>query len=149
MKYQLVFNGELTGDVKKKDCLVQLAELFGKDFDSIESELFRDSPIIVKRTSDEQVANRFILAFAKAGAVLQVEISEPGSDAGGSSLAPKKPEKIGTLRSRDTEITRLRPAVRKVELNPVFNSPKLSETDETRRRQVMSKKKDDHEGGRS
>ena len=148
MKYRLVFNGELTGDVPKNECMAQLASLFGKEIVAIESELFRGKPIVVKKTSDEQVAGRYISTFQRAGAVLHFEII--GQDTGTDDLLSdaESAEEMTQEELRDTTVTRLRPPMRSVESQPVYELPTLSEDDETRRRMVISKK-DDSENGHS
>ena len=148
MKYRLVFNGELTGNVPKSDCLVQLSKLFGKDSGAIATKLFRGKPIVVKQTSDAQVASRFMTAFEKAGAVLRVEAPGLSSVASESSLSPVNPEVMETDESPDTQVTRLRPVMRRVEAPPVHESPKLSDNEKTRRRQTVAAK-DDLGSGRS
>ena len=132
MKYRLVFNGELTGNVPKSECLAQLSELFGKDSSVIETELFRGKPIVVKNTTDAQVASRFMAAFEKAGAVLRVEA--PDLAASKSSLKPD-PEIQASVELRDAQATKLRPRMHR-------DSPKLSDQEETVRRTVSSFKDD-------
>ena len=146
MKYRLVFNGELTGEVPKEDCLVQLAQLFGKDFYKVESKLFRGKPIVVKKTSDEQVAKRFISAFEKAGAVLHIET--PDLQASDSKPVPTpEPKAVLTQAERDTGVTRMRPTMKKSDILTVNKVPELTDVDMTRQRQAVPDK-DDRESRR-
>ncbi len=141
MRYRLVFNGKLTGAVPKEDCLAQLARLFGKDFAAIESKLFRGKPIVVKKTSDEKVANRFVAAFEKAGAVLHIDIPDPAAIDAEPACEPEI-KAVWTQEERDTEVTRLRPAMRRPGAPPVHDTPKLSEDDMTRERQAVPEEDD-------
>ena len=141
MKYRLVFNGELTGEVQKEDCLLQLAQLFGKKFYKVESKLFRGKPIVVKKTSDEQVAKRFVSAFEKAGAVLHIET--PDRQASDSKSVPTpEPKAVLTQAERDIEVTHMRPAMKKSDISAANKVPELSDVDMTRERQAVPDKDD-------
>jgi hypothetical protein len=141
MRYRLVFNGELTGAVQKEDCLAQLAQLFGKDFESIRSKLFRGRPIVVKKTSDEQVAKRFVTAFETAGAVLHIQDAD--SETADSTPAPEPEIKaVRTQEELDTEVTRLRPTMKRSDVSASKRTPTLSEDDMTRQRQAVPEKDD-------
>ena len=146
MKYRLVFSGELIGSVHKEDCLAQLAELFGKDFDSVKAKLFRGRPIVVKKTSDQQVADRFVSAFEKAGAVLKIEVPGLGVIQRKPARSPDsktpEPKAAWTQAERDTEATRLRPAMSRPGELPAAPAPKLTEDDMTRQRPVVPEQDD-------
>lgn len=65
--FQVVFRGELTGEVPEDEVKQRLATLFKMPLEKVEG-LFSGKPIVVKRNLDEATARKFEGAFQKAGA---------------------------------------------------------------------------------
>jgi hypothetical protein len=137
MKYRLVFKGELMPGTDMDDCLEQLTQLFGKKADAVRSKLFRGKPIVVKKTSDEAVAGRFITAFEKAGAVLHVQTLGLDFTSRSENTPSKATENDQTEKDQDTEVTRLRPAMKRPEPKVLNREPELTEDDKTRQRKAV------------
>jgi len=138
MKYRLVFKGELTGKNPQDQCLVELTKLFGRNQTELVGKLFRGRPIVVKTTSDRQVANRFVTAFEKAGARLHLEVLD--QDAGPPPPVSAAKENISSPAVEidpDTEVTRLRPAMRRPDTAAKVAISNLSEDDKTRQRPAV------------
>lgn len=73
IRYRLVFYGDLLPDVDREDCLQQLAAIFGHSVDRMRPFLFSGRPAVIKTVRQYDTAERFVDAFARAGAVLHVE----------------------------------------------------------------------------
>ncbi|MBU0990973.1 MAG: hypothetical protein KJ737_00650 [Proteobacteria bacterium] len=74
--YKLIFKGQLLANANKTDCIESLARLFKKNLSDIESRLFSGDDVMIKKTDDQAVVDRYIKAFHDAGAVLLVEQAE-------------------------------------------------------------------------
>jgi hypothetical protein len=75
--FQVVFRGELTGDLSEDEVRQKLATLF-KMPEARVAGLFTGKPIVVKRDLDEATARKFEAAFRKAGAKCEIR-SAPAS----------------------------------------------------------------------
>lgn len=73
IRYRLVFYGDLLPDVDPEDCLNRLSETFGHPVERMRPFLFSGRGAVIKTVNHYDTAERFVDAFAKAGAVLHVE----------------------------------------------------------------------------
>ncbi|MFH1885344.1 MAG: hypothetical protein ABIJ95_07740 [Pseudomonadota bacterium] len=94
VRYCVVYKGDLQEgrdpEVVKKD----LADLFKLSGDKAE-KLFSGDPVVVKKDTDEQTANRYKELFELAGAICDVEIWDPDRVEPSSVSAPPGPEQAG------------------------------------------------------
>ncbi|MDZ7829027.1 MAG: hypothetical protein U5K33_05925 [Halofilum sp. (in: g-proteobacteria)] len=82
--FQVVFRGELTGDLSEEEVRQKLAALF-KMPEAKVAGLFTGKPIVVKRHLDEATARKFEAAFRKAGAECEIRSAS-------ESASPTEPE---------------------------------------------------------
>jgi hypothetical protein len=75
IRYRLVFYGDLLPDVTPEECLEQLSTIFGHSVERMRPFLFADRPAVIKTVRHYETAERFVDAFARAGAVLHIEES--------------------------------------------------------------------------
>ena len=73
IRYRLVFYGDLLPDVDRESCLQSLSATFGHSVERMRPFLFSGRPAIIKTVRQYDTAERFVDAFAKAGAVLHIE----------------------------------------------------------------------------
>lgn len=73
IRYRLVFYGDLLPDVDQEHCLEQLSGIFGHSIERMRPFLFSGRPAVIKTVNQYDTAERFVDAFARAGAVLHVE----------------------------------------------------------------------------
>lgn len=72
--YQVIFEGQITGEKDLADVKRQLAALFKMNNTQVES-LFNGKPVVIKRDVDTQTAQKYAAAFKKAGAVCKITSS--------------------------------------------------------------------------
>jgi len=72
-RYRLVFYGDLLPGVTPNECLSKLEARFGHGRERLDRFLFSGEPAVIKTVSRYETAERFVDAFAEAGAVLHVE----------------------------------------------------------------------------
>lgn len=87
---QVVFRGELTGELPRDAVKRNLAGLFKLSDDRAEG-LFSGKPIVIKRGIDQATARKFEAAFRKAGAVCEIGPAGGQGQAGAPSPAPEAP----------------------------------------------------------
>lgn len=103
-KYRLVFKGGLMEGFDQEQCLTGLAKMFKEDRETLRQRLFSGRRVVVQRTDDEERVRQFVMAFEKAGGVLNIETS---------GLDYDRPGGEGELHGAiDTHSTRKRPALR-------------------------------------
>lgn len=78
--FQVVFRGELTGDLPEEEVRQKLAALF-KMPEAKVAGLFAGKPIVVKRNLDEATARKFEAAFRKAGAKCELRSASASAPA--------------------------------------------------------------------
>jgi len=110
--FQVVFHGELTGDLSEDEVRQKLAALFRMPEEKV-AALFSGKPIVVKRNLDEATARKFEAAFRKAGAVCEIRpagdaaSADPGSDRQTTAEpAPAGQQGQPTQATADSEATR-------------------------------------------
>jgi len=77
--FQVVFRGELTGELSEEEVRQRLASLF-KMPEAKVAGLFTGKPIVVKRNLDEATARKFEAAFGKAGAKCEIGSASAGAE---------------------------------------------------------------------
>lgn len=73
IRYRLVFYGDLLPETTPEQCVRRLEARFGHDRDRLERFLFTGRPAVIKTVTRYETAERFVDAFAEAGAVLHIE----------------------------------------------------------------------------
>lgn len=73
IRYRLVFYGDLLPEVDAETCLRRLSETFGHSVERMRPFLFSGRPAVIKTVRRYETAERFVDAFAQAGAVLHIE----------------------------------------------------------------------------
>lgn len=89
--FQVVFRGELTGDLSEEEVRQKLAALF-KMPEAKVAGLFTGKPIVVKRNLDEATASKFEAAFRKAGAKCEIRSASESAPATEPENAPARGE---------------------------------------------------------
>ena len=77
--HRLIFQGKLKPNTDRALCMERLARLFNKEVKDIETRLFSGKEMLIRKTEDQTVVDKYIRAFDKAGAVLQVITASKGS----------------------------------------------------------------------
>lgn len=86
-EYQIVFRGEVTGELPEHAVKQNLAAMFKMPESRVEG-LFSGKPMVVKKGVDEATARKFETAFRKAGAVCELHnMSAPRGTPGGPPAA--------------------------------------------------------------
>ncbi len=74
-KLNVIFEGRLTGDLPLEQVKANLAAMFKMNGSQVES-LFSGKPIAIKRNVDKQLANKYVTALQKAGAICKIISAE-------------------------------------------------------------------------
>lgn len=77
--YQVIFEGQLTGEFQLEQVKSQLAALFKMNAQQVET-LFTGKPIAIKRNIDQQTALKYQAALKKAGANCQIQDSQANTE---------------------------------------------------------------------
>lgn len=83
-EFQVVFHGELTGELPEEAVKRNLAGLFRLSAERAE-KLFSGRPVVIKRGVDETTARKYEAAFRKAGAVCELRPAGEGARAEASA----------------------------------------------------------------
>lgn len=87
--FQVVFRGELTGELTEEEVRQKLASLFRMPEEKV-AGLFSGKPVVVKRNLDEGTARKFEAAFQKAGAKCEIRPAGEKPRASGEPAAAKQ-----------------------------------------------------------
>jgi hypothetical protein len=77
--YNVIFEGQLSGDKDIADVKRQLAALFKMNATQVEA-LFTGKPVAIKRGVDADTAKKYAAAFKNAGAICKIAEADNGSD---------------------------------------------------------------------
>ncbi len=87
-EYQIVFRGEVTGELPEHAVKQNLAAMFKMPESRIEG-LFSGKPVVVKKGVDEATARKFEAAFRKAGAICELQDLAGADPSAGASPSPQ------------------------------------------------------------
>lgn len=73
MALKLVFRGDLTPGVTAQQAAERLAKMVGQSPADVKDRLFSGRPVTIKTVDTEDEARRFVAAFSRAGAKLEVQ----------------------------------------------------------------------------
>ena len=84
-QYQVVFQGQIHEDAKLNEVKVRIAKMFKADEVTV-ARLFSGKRFIIKANLSAEAADKYSIAFAKAGAICELELMEgvAGDSAGDS-----------------------------------------------------------------
>jgi nitrate reductase NapE component len=92
--HTLIFQGKLKPKADRTLCVEKLAKLFKKDVGAMEARLFSGKKVVIGKTEDKSLVDKYVRAFDDAGAILQVITEETATDhnadAGPSSPLPSR-----------------------------------------------------------
>jgi len=88
MAYKLYFRGELTQGVTREEAVERIGKLFRQPAETIEERLFSGRLVRIKTVETKEEAKRFVAAFAKAGAKLELRKVKDGA---ASAVNPESP----------------------------------------------------------
>ncbi len=108
-EYQIVFRGEVTGELPEHAVKQNLAAMFKMPESRVEG-LFSGKPVVVKKGVDEATAHKFQTAFRKAGAVCELqdvsgEASAPSATASSSQPAGTSAAQAGGEHATSADAT--------------------------------------------
>lgn len=92
----LVFSGQLLEGFERDLVIANLAHLFKKSPAAIKTAFFVNQPCVVKRVENTAMAEKWRLAFAKAGAVLEVTL-EPEQEQEQEPVSKFAPDTVSTV----------------------------------------------------
>lgn len=87
-KYEVIFSGEIAPGAQLQDVRAELGRLFNADAAVLE-RFFSGRPVVVKRDLDQVSAQKYQLAFNRAGAIVEVR---PMVAAAEAAVFPAVPE---------------------------------------------------------